>query len=550
MPGDARVMTTTARPITDDELPALFAGLEGTPLALAVSGGADSMALMHMAARWAARQDVRDAWAKQIEDRFEPRCDTDVSGPPIGMSVEVPPPRLDGMSRADELRQSGGPPHVVVLTVDHGLRKESASEAAFVAHAAAKLGLPCQVLCWESDKPVTGIQNAAREARRQLMLGALADERGRLGDIARRDGVRLVDLRRCLVMAHHMEDQAETFLMRLARGSGLDGLGGMRARDTVTRAGTPERPDHFTADVLRPLLEVPKARLVATLQAYGERWIEDPSNEDQRFERVRLRKALRLLQPLGLTADKIALSARRLDEARSALLALSADRQRAGFEDAGNGGLFAEIDLEAAEWLPWFAAPYAAARTLRHVIRCYGGATEDAELSQIEALERRLRGWREAGFGAEGVTLGGCKLELHGAGGRRCLRVYREGGGLGLPACPIEPGQAVDWDGGRFTVVAADAAPAGAVVRALGPQGWADLKRAVRGLGDLGWPAAAVSTVPVIEADGAIIAHPVIDAVIGRLSEEKQGVERRWAELSRRMPHAAAYGARFNQRAW
>lgn len=482
---------TSTLPITDDELPALFAGLETMPLALAVSGGADSMALMHMIARWAAREDVRAAWNRDSRD------------------------------------------HVVVLTVDHGLRAEAAEEAAFVAREAAALGLPCQVLRWEGEKPATGLQDAARQARRNLMLDVLRAEHAGLPPRARQ---------RSLVMAHHQEDQAETLLMRLARGSGLDGLRGMRARDRVTRGARPERPHSDPATLLRPLLGVPKARLTATLRAHGARCIDDPSNEDERFERVRIRKTLQQLEPLGFTAEKIALSARRLADAEASLRQLVEERVKPPHV-AKPDWLYGELEIGG----PLFASAYLGVRTLRQLLCSYGGASREPELAQLEQLFELAR-CAERREAHRGSTLGGCIIEFRGEGGE-ILRIFREGGGVGLPVVPLDAGQVVDWDGGRFRIEAGPAAPAGVVVRALGMRGWADLKRAVRGLGDLGWPAAAVATVPVIECGGEIIAYPVIDHAVRTLAEEKRQIKERWAAVATGLGHCDC-SVSFQPRRW
>lgn len=489
-------MTRAATPITDEELPTLFAGLERVPLALAVSGGADSMALMHMIARWAAREDVRAAWA---EDGAPPRA------------------------------------HVVVLTVDHSLRAASAEEAAFVACEAEALGLPCRILRWVGEKPVTGLQDVARNARRNLMLDTLRAENEGLTF-----GPYGISRARALVMAHHQEDQAETLLMRLARGSGLDGLRGMRARDVVTRQASSERPYSYSVPLLRPLLGVPKARLIATLRAHGAGWIDDPSNEDERFERVRIRKALRQLEPLGFTAEKVALSARRLADAESAFARLL---DGADAPPSPPRCIFEDLDLTRSDFL----SHYTASRLLRRVLAVYGGAARPADLAQIEQLAgRTTRSDSRLRIGAQ--TLGGCNLQPHGDG-VRYLRIFREGNGEGLARVPVAPGQPVEWDGKRFTVDASRASASGAVVRALGMQGWADLKRAVKGLADLGWPAAAVATVPVIECGGEIIAYPVIDRNIRALPDDKRQTKERWAAYAAGLRHAD-YSVHFRLSSW
>lgn len=487
--------------ISDIELTGLFAGLERTPLALAVSGGADSVALMHMMARWTARTEVRAKWAESWRQALTQQID-DVAPQRTDWTGLAKPPWLRDIKTTEDLQQIGGTPHVVVLTVNHGLREASAEEVLFVADEAAKLGLPCVVLEWHGEKPSTGIQEAARAARRDLMCDVLRAEQGELADIARAAPLGAGSyLYRRLVMAHHQEDQAETFLMRLARGSGLEGLGCMKPSDWIARGPTAERPSAFRVPVERPFLDVPKARLVATLEAYGAKWVEDPSNEDQRFERVRVRKALAQLGEVGLTAEKIALSAGRLRDAEMGIVRLL-HAESAGRATDGATAVRAEVDLiNSCD----FVSRYTAVRALRRILSAYGGSAREAEMAQVEPLATQtLRPQSRAAIGM--LTLGGCKIECHGEF-FNWLCVYREGSGEGLPVTRIEPGQTVDWDGGRFEVSADERAPAGAIVRALGMQGWADLKKTVRELAQLKWPAAAAATLPVVERHGSIVAY-------------------------------------------
>ena len=141
------------------------------------------------------------------------------------------------------------------------------------------------------------MQDAAREARYRL-LSELAQRYRPSGAVA-------------VVTAHTEDDQAETFLMRLARGSGLDGLAAMSVCRPLDRdAG---------CQLVRPLLAIPGARLRAHAESGRSDWLEDPSNDCDRFERVRLRQARAALAALGLAPEKIALSARRLERARAAL---------------------------------------------------------------------------------------------------------------------------------------------------------------------------------------------------------------------------------------
>lgn len=195
-----------------------------------------------------------------------------------------------------------------VATIDHQLRPGSDDEAKAVARAALALGKPHRVLVWEGPKPASGLQDAARNARYRL-LEAFAAEIGATH----------------LVTAHTLDDQAETIMMRLAAGSGLAGLVGMRAslrRGSLTH--------------LRPFLDIPKARMVATCEAMGLFYLHDPSNRDPRFTRARWRTIMPLLAQEGLDARRLArLAARagRIEEALSEeAAALVAASRQAGDE--------------------------------------------------------------------------------------------------------------------------------------------------------------------------------------------------------------------------
>ncbi|MFG1359927.1 tRNA lysidine(34) synthetase TilS [Xanthobacter pseudotagetidis] len=188
-------------------------------------------------------------------------------------------------------RARGEGPMLGLVTVDHGLRPGSAREAEAVRALADAIGLSHRTLHWRGAKPTTGVQEAARAARYRL-LTAEAKARGS-GAIA---------------LGHTLDDQAETVLFRLSRGSGLSGLAAMRPasrRDGVA--------------LLRPLLGLPKARLIATLRAAGVPFVEDPSNGDTRYARARLRVLAPLLADEGLSAARLALFARRMARADEAL---------------------------------------------------------------------------------------------------------------------------------------------------------------------------------------------------------------------------------------
>ena len=233
--------------IAPTEAKTLFADLQAFPvIALAVSGGPDSTALMLLAARW------RDALTTK--------------------------------------------PKLVAVTVDHGLRKESKGEAAAVARLARKLNISHRTVRWNGRKPSTGVQEKARAARYRL-----------LGEAAQRAGAAHI------LTAHTLDDQAETVLIRMSRGSGLTGLGAM------TRIA-PLPPDGKSLVVLvRPLLDITKARLIATLDIAKIPYADDPSNRNPRFARSRLRGVMGALAEEGLDATRLAQLARRLKRAEGAI---------------------------------------------------------------------------------------------------------------------------------------------------------------------------------------------------------------------------------------
>ncbi|HEX4159958.1 MAG TPA: tRNA lysidine(34) synthetase TilS [Rhizomicrobium sp.] len=184
----------------------------------------------------------------------------------------------------------------VVLTVDHGLVAGSDRVAAEVGVKARNLGLDAHVLEWRGRKPLSDIEAAARAARYRLMANWCRAHR-----------------HHALYVAHTLEDQAETFLLRLARGSGVDGLAAMREIAAFPLSG------FEGMRVMRPLLQVPRARLRALLATRDLDWHDDAMNADPRFARTRLRAIWPQLAAAGLTAERIADAASHLARARAAL---------------------------------------------------------------------------------------------------------------------------------------------------------------------------------------------------------------------------------------
>jgi tRNA(Ile)-lysidine synthase len=208
---------------------------------------------------------------------------------------------------------------LVAVTIDHGLRQEAKREAAAVAKLARKLGVPHRILKWSGAKPTSGIQQAARRARYALLVKA-AQQAGATH----------------ILTAHTLDDQAETVLMRMARGSGVTGLAGM-ARESAL--------DGLT--LVRPFLDLPKARLVATCRAAKLVYADDPSNLDPKFTRARLRPLMAALAQEGLDARRLASLARRLRRADAAIEA-AVDAPGLSLLEAMPAAEFAQMPAEIA----------------------------------------------------------------------------------------------------------------------------------------------------------------------------------------------------------
>jgi tRNA(Ile)-lysidine synthase len=327
-------------------------------------------------------------------------------------------------------------PHV--LTVDHALRPGSALEASRVAAWAKACQLPHDVLTWSGRKPQSNIQSEARDARYRL-----------LGQWMKAHGVNT------LLTGHTLDDQAETFMLRLARGSGLDGLSGM----------APAAPFPFaefeSLTIARPLLGFTHGRLIATLKDLDQPWIEDPSNDSDRFARVQIRRALVAFGDAGLSSERIASAAAHLRRAREAI-------------DVAVAALIAD-GVEVAPWGYALAKParFAAAprevalRALSRLVETFGAGDFPPRFDQIEAALDWLTSPQAK---PKGRTLGGCRLVHRDEGS---VLIAREEAALAKqnPTLGLQPGETGLWDQ-RFTVALSSIAPAGLYrVASLGPSG-------------------------------------------------------------------------------
>jgi tRNA(Ile)-lysidine synthase len=270
---------------------------------------------------------------------------------------------------AAEWAKRRGKVRIEAATIDHGLRPESANEAKAVAALCARLGLGHRVLQWKGVKPTSRLQERAREARYRLLV-----------DHAKAIGADAV------MTAHHADDQAETVLFRLLRGSGVAGLRGM---DSIT-----ER-DGMT--IARPLIAFANAR--------GAPFIDDPSNVDPRFARTRLRALLARLDEEGLNAEALDRLARRARETEEALTHLTAEVEtRVGSEET--------IEARAL-----FAAPIVIAHRIlaRRIAEVGQRDATRIGLEKIEALALNLRDALDERR-AHAANLGGAVVRLTAKG--------------------------------------------------------------------------------------------------------------------------------------
>ena len=366
-------------PLTLAELTAALdriGGFERQPLvAVAVSGGPDSIALALLADRWA--------------------------------------------------REHGGA--IRALTVDHGLRPESAAEAREVATWLDARGIAHETLVWAGDKPRSGVQEAAREARYRL-----------LADWCAANGVLH------LMTAHHREDQAETHLIRRRAGSGVDGLAGMSA--------VRELPG---CRLVRPLLDMPRARLAALLSAERQPFLDDPSNRSTSFERGRLRAGD--IEIKAVIAETRRCAAARIERERRlhATIARYVSLHPAGF---------AAIDAAAIDGIE----PELTERLLARIAGCIGGTRYPPRRERVARLRAALVAAPE-----RARTLGGCRFVPW----RGRILVVREQAAAAAPM-RLEPGAAVWWDR-RFAVHLPSAASSPVMLGYLGQFGksFSGLKR-------------------------------------------------------------------------
>lgn len=265
---------------------------------------------------------------------------------------------------------------LVALTVDHGLRPSAAKEAQYVARVMKAHGIEHHTLVWEGKKPTTGIEEQARTARYKLLT-----------DWCKENDVKY------LVIAHHLNDQAETFLMRLQRGSGLFGLSAMQ--EVSKKNGI---------TILRPLLHTPPQAMKNYLKARHIEWVEDESNRCTDFLRVKMRQFLPML------TEKTGITSERIDEA-----VFNLQRARKFIESAVYGAIEESVcfygDCGAAFDYTHFVCWHDELKfyVLSKLLTDIGGGDY---VPEAEALLALIRDIKNADFTA--ATLGGVYIERSG----------------------------------------------------------------------------------------------------------------------------------------
>ncbi len=304
-------------------------------VAVAVSGGADSMALAHMLGAYAAKR------KKKL--------------------------------------------HIHAITVDHGLRPESAREAVQVSKWLSKWPhVTHEILRWEGAKPKTGKMEAARAARYGLMAA-----------YCKKHSINI------LAVAHHADDQAETFFMRVAHGSGLDGLAGMQRM----------APQGDTFSIYRPLLAITHADIVAYCKTHKIKWVEDPTNTNKKYTRTRLRQAL---ASEGFDAKRLATTLARLGRAGDALATIAA--KAAHETGVGTTATSETYNLAALKTFPFEIF----LRVLRVAIENRGRGGYGPRLEKLEEIAVDMASAKVK----RKATLGGCIIEADPK--RNHLKILRE----------------------------------------------------------------------------------------------------------------------------
>ncbi|RCS23717.1 tRNA lysidine(34) synthetase TilS [Phyllobacterium salinisoli] len=354
-------------------------------------------------------------------------------------------------------------PELIAVTIDHGLRPDSADEAEAVARLCRSHGISHRILRWEGQKPQAGIPAAAREARYRLLVEAAREARASF-----------------LFTGHTLDDQIETFAMRKARG-GARGLAGMAGATLLD----------MRVWLLRPLLNTRRNDLRAFLAERQIEWFEDPTNENMAFERPRVRNRIADVKPPAVLEEIAERAAVRRAQGSAVAAFFSAGRDKVQMEPGG----VARID---AGWLAE-AGHDVAALALGVVVACIGGRSFLPAEAERARLVSHLAG---EGGGPARLGLGGCIVQR----GAKRHSIWREA--RGLPQLLLASGQSAVWDG-RYRIV--NTMPGGKSVRIARPSpAEFDAFCVDRGIGREMFYRPAALTGPALCLDGEMVDIPAL----------------------------------------
>jgi tRNA(Ile)-lysidine synthase len=380
----------------------LMRQVAGSKVGLAVSGGGDSMALLHFMNSWAVENECV----------------------------------------------------ISVATVNHGLRPEAHEETQMVQRACKRMGIACSTLAWSDWDETGNLQDAARQARIAL-INAWANENA-------------ID---AIATGHTADDQAETFLMRLARGSGVDGLSGMaplRLRDGITW--------------FRPLLTFRRSELRKFLKSKRIKWVDDPSNDDDSYDRIKMRKAQSTLDELGLTVDRLVETTARMSTARRALERLTKEHAQAVVTPTRFGTV--KIDIQAFNGLP-LELRY---RLFAHALKWVSGSIYRPRFDALLESAAKLTN-------AQDHTLLGCHIISDGAFGEVCREVSK-----------VQSSDVFDEPFDSRWQISGDGTSDGLMIAALGETGLPQCD----GWRELGVSRISLLGTPAIWRDQTLISAPMV----------------------------------------
>ncbi|MEC8404159.1 MAG: tRNA lysidine(34) synthetase TilS [Pseudomonadota bacterium] len=341
-------------PLTDLRVCGLFSSyVNHDRIALAVSGGRDSMALMCLVYRWKAH---------------------------LALNIEIE-----------------------VITVNHNLRKAAEDECRFVQKIAKDYGFRHKVLIWEHEYIETSIQEKARNARYQLML-----------DYAREENIDTI------LTAHTSDDNIETFIMRLAKGSGLDGL---KSINEIRHADG--------IQIERPLLSLSRSLTTEILRSTGNEWVDDPTNEDERFERVKIRNNISSLSSFNISSGNLTKTIQRLTRAHESISFFTnlVSQELVELSELGH----ADVNFDKLRNYP----KEIILRVLAKALTDINGGT--VSLSSLEAVFTELTKTERC------KTLNGCQIIPQ----KNKYVIVREN--RGISPAEIKINERISWDG-RFDV--------------------------------------------------------------------------------------------------